>query len=151
MTSPVTNTTGGSWASFAGTAAASTTSGTAATAAGTGLGKDTFLKLLVAQLKYQDPNSPADTNQIMSQTAQYAMVESLNSIQSDQEELMGSQILFGAAGLVGSNVTYLTSDGTTTAQGKVTSVSFAGSTPTLRIDGTDVPMTSITKVGTDST
>ena len=31
--------------------------------------KDTFLKLLVAQLKYQDPSNPADSTQFLAQTA----------------------------------------------------------------------------------
>src|SRR5688500_15735757 len=34
------------------------------------IGKDTFLKLLVAQLKYQNPMEPVDSSQFMAQTAQ---------------------------------------------------------------------------------
>ena len=39
--------------------------------------QDTFLKLLVAQLKYQDPSNPADSTQFLAQTAQFTQVEKL--------------------------------------------------------------------------
>ena len=42
--------------------------------------KDMFLKLLVAQLKYQDPTKPADTTQFLAQTAQFTVVEKLSEL-----------------------------------------------------------------------
>lgn len=46
----------------------------------TGLGKDDFLKLLITQLRYQDPLSPLDQNQFLAQTAQFSALEELQSI-----------------------------------------------------------------------
>ncbi len=46
----------------------------------TGLGKDDFLKLLITQLRYQDPLSPLDQNQFLAQTAQFSSLEELQSI-----------------------------------------------------------------------
>ena len=43
-------------------------------------GKDMFLKLLVAQLKYQNPMEPVDSSQFMAQTAQFTMVEKLEAM-----------------------------------------------------------------------
>ena len=48
---------------------------TAASLANTNqLNQDTFLKLLVAQMKYQDPLSPTDSTQFLTQTAQFTTV-----------------------------------------------------------------------------
>ena len=44
------------------------------------LGKDEFLKLLVAQLKNQDPTNPMDGQQMAAQLAQFSSVEQLISI-----------------------------------------------------------------------
>ena len=44
------------------------------------LNQDTFLTLLVAQLKYQDPMNPADSTEFLSQTAQFTQVEKLGQI-----------------------------------------------------------------------
>ncbi|HET8548632.1 MAG TPA: flagellar hook capping FlgD N-terminal domain-containing protein [Bryobacteraceae bacterium] len=46
-------------------------------------GKDTFLKLLVAQIRHQDPLAPADGIQFVSQLAQFSGLE--QSIQMRQE------------------------------------------------------------------
>jgi flagellar basal-body rod modification protein FlgD len=45
--------------------------------------KDTFLKLLVAQLKHQNPLEPADGLQFVSQLAQFTTLEHSASMRDD--------------------------------------------------------------------
>jgi flagellar basal-body rod modification protein FlgD len=49
--------------------------------------KDTFLKLLVAQMKNQDPLSPSDPTQFVGQLTQYSELEQLMQINSGVEKL----------------------------------------------------------------
>ena len=45
--------------------------------------KSTFLKLLVSQIKNQNPLSPTDGTQFLSQLAQFSQVEQLQNISQD--------------------------------------------------------------------
>lgn len=85
--------------------------GTAATSSATKNAADTqdrFLKLLVAQMKNQDPMNPADNAQITSQMAQIQTVSGIDglnkSIQSLGSQFNQMQALQGVA-LVGRDVT----------------------------------------------
>jgi flagellar basal-body rod modification protein FlgD len=112
---------------------------------GSELGKDAFLKLLVAQLRYQDPSSPADGTQFIAQTAQFTQVEKLNDLADTQKQLLAAQLMLSASTLVGRTVHYTGTDGKD-ATGLVSSATFAGSNPTLRVGNTDVPLSSVTEV-----
>jgi flagellar basal-body rod modification protein FlgD len=104
--------------------------------------KDTFLKLLVAQLKYQDPSKPADSTQFLAQTAQFTQVEKLGDI----ADLLKSQRLTGVSGLVGHNVTYMDENGARQS-GVVSAAKLNGdSEPTLRIGNTDVQLSKVMEV-----
>lgn len=45
--------------------------------------KEAFLKLLVAQIKHQDPLNPADGVQFLTQLAQFSQLEQLMEVRSD--------------------------------------------------------------------
>lgn len=52
------------------------------------LGKDDFLKLMMTQLKYQDPTSPMDTDKMLAQTSDMAMIESQANMQKELENMV---------------------------------------------------------------
>jgi flagellar basal-body rod modification protein FlgD len=58
------------------------------TPAANGMGQDTFLKLLVEQLKNQDPLSPQDSAQFVAQLAQFNSLEQLISINTRLGQLL---------------------------------------------------------------
>jgi flagellar basal-body rod modification protein FlgD len=121
------------------------------------LDKDTFLKLLVAQLKYQDPSNPADSTQFLAQTAQFTTVEKLSDLEKTQQSLLTAQLQLTASNLVGKTISYTVPDtskpvdkdgkaATTLLTGVVTAASFTGSTPTVKVGDKDVALSSITEI-----
>lgn len=143
MTSPISNIVANSDARLATTTPA--TSKDTASASKNAMNKDMFLKLLVAQLKYQDPSKPVDSSQFMAQTAQFSMVEKLEEIDTGQQDLLAAQLLLGASNLVGRTVSYVGTDGTTVT-GVVKSATISGSNPTVRVGDTDVALSSVKEV-----
>ena len=86
------------------TSTAGTSSATASPQAGT---QDYFLKLLVAQMKNQDPLNPLDNAQVTSQLAQLNTVDGINKLATKLDALLGDSTTaqsLQAAGLVGHTV-----------------------------------------------
>jgi flagellar basal-body rod modification protein FlgD len=61
--------------------------GSITNAAGGAMGKDQFVKLLVAQMSNQDPLNPMDGQQMAAQLAQFSSVEQLININSKLDAL----------------------------------------------------------------
>ncbi len=109
------------------------------------LGSDAFLKLLVAQLRYQNPLEPADGTQFLQQTAQFSTVESLQTISEIQQRLMGLQQIGLALDVVGKDVTALDADGNQIT-GSVDAVRFVADGPILTVAGIEVALSEVLSV-----
>jgi len=132
-------------ASYFGTPATSASSSTTGTSSTDQMNKDMFLKLMVAQLKNQDPMNPTDSSQFLAQTAQFTSLEKLTSMADQTTQALNAQMAFGASGLVGRTVTYTDQDGAEQT-GAVDSVRFTASGPVLGVGGSDVSLNSVVKV-----
>ena len=101
---------------------------TSALGAGTKpMGRDAFLKLLVAQMKNQDPLKPQDNSQFVAELAQFSSLEQsmginerLDLLATQNQGLANSQVI----GMVGSEVTVKGSMVTAAGGGAAVPVSF---------------------------
>ncbi|MFM9849233.1 MAG: flagellar hook assembly protein FlgD [Hyphomicrobiaceae bacterium] len=78
---------------------------------------NSFLRLLVAQMKNQDPTKPIDATQYVSQIAAFSNVEQAVQTNSKLDALMTSFALTQADGVIGRTITSANGDitGTVTA------------------------------------
>ncbi len=109
---------------------------------------ETFMTLLVAQLKYQDPSSPMNTNEMMAQTAQLASMEQLTRLTTTQTESFALQMRSAAADLIGKQVSYLGEDNEIVT-GIVDAVAYAGEVPTVIIGDKEIPLDAVAHVAMD--
>ncbi|RLP26132.1 flagellar hook assembly protein FlgD [Mesorhizobium sp. YM1C-6-2] len=77
-----------------------------------------FLKLLVAQMKNQDPTNPMDSTQYMAQLAAFSQVEQSVQMNTKLDQMLQSSTLAQADAIIGRTVT--SADGETS--GKVAEV-----------------------------
>ena len=112
------------------------------------MGGDMFLKLLVAEMKYQDPSSPMSTSDMMAQTATLTQTQTLQTIAAQNTQLVAMQRSMAAMGLVQQTVSYTDTDGTTKT-GTVSAVKLDSTQNTMLavIDGKSVDVGRITQVG----
>ncbi len=72
------------------------------------MGKDDFLRLLVTQLKYQDPTDPLKNQEFVTQTAQFSSLEQMQAVNASIKsllELQKSSNRASALSLIGKQVT----------------------------------------------
>lgn len=97
--------------------------GAGTSVAGTSLGGTDFLTLMLAQLKNQDPTSPADSNTFLSQLASLSQVQGITKLNTSFSALSGSLVsnqamqassLLGHQALVASPTANLSASGAVT-------------------------------------
>ncbi len=96
--------------------------------------KDGFMKLLVAQLKHQDPSNPTDMNGMTEQMTQFGILEQLTNLTKAGEATQSSLERTHAVDLLGKSVSYKDATGAIVA-GVVEKVDTSKTSPTLTIAG----------------
>jgi flagellar basal-body rod modification protein FlgD len=110
------------------------------------LGQNDFLKLLVAQLKYQDPMKPTDSSQFMGEMAQFSTVQGVTSMGTTMEGMSHANDVSQAIALIGKEIRYKALDGTI-GSGTVTSAETDNGAVTLQIAAGDVVLKDVVGVG----
>ena len=108
--------------------------------------KNQFLKLLLTQLKYQDPLAPMDDTAMLAQQAQFASLEQMQNLNTNLVSLMAMQNVGQATSLIGHTVTGKDSNGFP-LMGAVTGVTFNNGSPELQVGANIMPLSSVETIG----
>lgn len=117
-----------------------------------------YIQLLAVQLQNQDLTDPMDSNDMMGQLTQMAMVQSLSSMTEALDNSVAMDTTTYAASLIGKGVTVAVTDSNNvygtpivvgSKYGVVESVNLSGDTLTFRLKGdtTDYPLAYLMGIG----
>lgn len=103
------------------------------------LGKDDFLKLLVAQLSHQDPLDPMEDREFIAQMASFSELEQMTNLNDTMTNFASGQMLSQYAPLVGKNVEGMDTNGESFS-GTIDSIKFVKGKVYATIGETSVPV-----------
>lgn len=113
--------------------------GTAATATDTlsqsSVSQNDLFKILLTQLKYQDPLKPTDNAEFIAQLAQFTSLDQARQTNENIQALMQLEATNQSVGLISKTVEVTTSTGSVV--GQVTTISFDQGNPLLTIKKSD--------------
>lgn len=107
--------------------------------------QNTFLTLLITQLKNQDPMNPQDSTQFVSQLAQFTSLEQMTQLNQNFNSVLDNS----AAGLIGQTVTVADQNSQTGfTTGQVSGIVYYANGPAVQVNGVNYPLSAIQNVGT---
>ena len=120
----------------------------------TDLGKDSFMRLLVTQLRHQDPLEPAKNEEMLAQLAQFSSLEEMQELNENilglavlQQSNALMQQLTSSSGLINKSVKFADPATGNDRWGRVDSVKIVDGLAVLHINGEDVPLANVLEVG----
>ncbi len=87
-----------------------TATATAVQNSGSDLGKDAFLKILIAQLTHQDPLDPLKDTEFIAQMAQFSTLEQMTNMNKTMEQMLAMNKA-SAVSYIGRVIEYVGDDG----------------------------------------
>ncbi len=102
------------------------------------LGKDDFLQLMIAQMKYQDPLAPTTNTEFISQTAQFNSLEQMTNLNEKTDSIYASS-------LIGKEVEWTTKK-FKTGEGTVEEVEIIDGAPVLKVGENKVQIDELTNI-----
>ncbi len=100
--------------------------------------KDMFLKLLVTEMKYQNPLQPTDNTEYVKEMATFSQVEALNNVQDNVDEMR-------SANMVGKYVNIVDDEGNA-VDGKVDYTTKQNGETVVCVNGSFYPISQVTGV-----
>ena len=97
--------------------------------------QESFIKLFLSQLQFQDPLEPVDNREFLAQLAQFSNLEQVRQTTANTEGLLVMQSSSQALSLLGKTVS-LVGDSTDIDTGSVIAVGFTNSGPELSVQTT---------------
>lgn len=111
------------------------------------LGKNDFLKLMIAQLQAQNPLEPSNGTEYISELAQFSQLEQTTNLAQSSSQSATGQRVAQAVGLIGHTVSYTDPSTGATQSGAVQSVEITPEGATLTIEGTPgIELAGVTEV-----
>jgi flagellar basal-body rod modification protein FlgD len=104
-----------------------------------------FMKLLITQLKTQDPTKPLEDKEFIGQMAQFTSLKQMNNLTDNMKNLTKEFAFSKAVGLVNKNVVWQDELGNVSS-GTVESIKIREGNTSLSINGTDVTLEQIQQV-----
>jgi flagellar basal-body rod modification protein FlgD len=104
------------------------------------LGSGDFLKLLTTELQNQDPMNPMDDTQSVAQLAQFSALSATQELNTSFQNFQSNFGVMQAAGLIGKNVTVVSTDATGNSAnitGTVSSIAVQNGTPYFTMTGSN--------------
>jgi flagellar basal-body rod modification protein FlgD len=111
------------------------------------LGKDDFLKILITQLKYQDPSQPLDDKEFIAQMAQFTSVEQLTNMATEMKALRQSPGM--SSDLIGKSVSWLGTDANGSSiskSGVIDSITFKDGIQYANVNNEAISLDQLTKI-----
>lgn len=112
------------------------------------LGKDDFLRLLITQLKHQDPLEPVDNQEFIAQMAQFSSLEQMQNLNKSFETMALIEMSSSALNFLGRDVQAIDplSENGEVITGTVSSIKLKDGEALLVIDGHEVPLTTVQNI-----
>jgi flagellar basal-body rod modification protein FlgD len=110
-----------------------------------GIGRDAFMQLLLAQMRYQDPLNPMEDRDFIAQLAQLNTLEQLEQLNESLSDFMGQQNLLRGAELIGKTIRGTTAQGEY-VEGIVVAVRTDGAEVVVSLGDKDVPLKDVSLV-----
>jgi flagellar hook assembly protein FlgD len=107
------------------------------------LGKDEFLKLLITQLKYQDPLQPMDDKEFIAQIAQFSSLEQMKNMSTSIENMKAYNLI---GKLVAATYTDHVTGEIKSVEGEVEGVRVISGNVYLTVNGEDIPADKVQEV-----
>lgn len=104
----------------------------------TQLDRDAFLKMLIVQLKNQDPLQPMEDREFIAQLAQFSTLEQMQQMNKGLSELMKANSTFQAVSLIGRTIVATDPETNEQIRGNVDRVLFENGIPLLKIGARDI-------------